>query len=188
MLVVVPEHLAFQWLAELFHKFNALFTLLTKERIAEMGGLDVALARSPLAIVSHEQLVANPAVALVAGLWLASIESRPGFDDTGVMVGLLLVVPAVVGGGTRALPDDVRLTLELLDEAGLANEVIAQGLVLNRVAYYDGASRAGELRMSDLHGRFPFLVTLPQSALERILQANPVLVLEISQLVGIHVL
>ena len=36
------------------------------------------------------------AVALVAGLWLASIESRPGFDDTGVMVGLLLVVPAVV--------------------------------------------------------------------------------------------
>src|SRR5512138_205499 len=66
VLVVVPEHLCFQWLAELFHKFNALFTLLTKERIAEMGGLDVALARSPLAIVSHEQLVANPALALVA--------------------------------------------------------------------------------------------------------------------------
>ena len=29
VLVVVPEHLAFQWLAELFHKFNALFTLLS---------------------------------------------------------------------------------------------------------------------------------------------------------------
>jgi ATP-dependent helicase HepA len=66
VLVVVPEHLCFQWLAELFHKFNALFTLLTKERIADMGGLDVALSRSPLAIVSHEQLVANPALALVA--------------------------------------------------------------------------------------------------------------------------
>jgi len=66
VLVVVPEHLCFQWLAELFHKFNALFTLLTKERIAELGGLDVAIAKSPLAIVSHEQLVANPALALVA--------------------------------------------------------------------------------------------------------------------------
>jgi len=66
VLVVVPEHLAFQWLAELFHKFNALFTLLTKERIAELGGLDVALSRSPLAIVSHELLVENPALALFA--------------------------------------------------------------------------------------------------------------------------
>ena len=40
VLVVVPEHLAFQWLAELFHKFNALFTLLTPERVAALGGAD----------------------------------------------------------------------------------------------------------------------------------------------------
>ena len=52
VLVVVPEHLAFQWLAELFHKFNALFTLLTPERIAALGGPEAALARSPHAIVS----------------------------------------------------------------------------------------------------------------------------------------
>src|SRR6266568_631958 len=56
VLVIVPEHLAFQWLAELFHKFNALFTLLTAERIAELGGPEAALARSPLAIVSLERL------------------------------------------------------------------------------------------------------------------------------------
>ena len=56
VLVVVPEHLAFQWLAELFHKFNALFTLLTPERIQELGGPEAALARSPLAILSLEQL------------------------------------------------------------------------------------------------------------------------------------
>ncbi|MFT3914229.1 MAG: SNF2-related protein [Anaeromyxobacteraceae bacterium] len=55
-LVVVPEHLSFQWLAELFHKFNALFTLLTDARIDELGGPAEALARSPLAIVSHEAL------------------------------------------------------------------------------------------------------------------------------------
>ncbi len=60
VLVVVPEHLAFQWLAELFHKFNALFTLLTKERIEEMGGAEAALARSPLAIVSLERLRDDP--------------------------------------------------------------------------------------------------------------------------------
>jgi ATP-dependent helicase HepA len=60
VLVVVPEHLAFQWLAELFHKFNALFTLLTDERIEEMGGAEAALARSPLAIVSLERLRADP--------------------------------------------------------------------------------------------------------------------------------
>ncbi len=56
VLVIVPEHLAFQWLAELFHKFNALFTLLTAERIAELGGPEAALARSPLSIVSLERL------------------------------------------------------------------------------------------------------------------------------------
>src|SRR5919198_1442880 len=60
VLVVVPEHLAFQWLAELFHKFNALFTLLTAERIEELGGPEAALARSPLAIVALERLRDDP--------------------------------------------------------------------------------------------------------------------------------
>ena len=60
VLVVVPEHLAFQWLAELFHKFNALFSLLTPERIAALGGAEAALARSPHAIVSFEALRDDP--------------------------------------------------------------------------------------------------------------------------------
>jgi len=36
----------------------------------------------------------------------------------------LFLAPAVVGGGTRALPNDVRLTLELLDERRFGNGVI----------------------------------------------------------------
>ena len=36
----------------------------------------------------------------------------------------LFLAPAVVGGGTRALPDSVRLTLELLDERRFDNGVI----------------------------------------------------------------
>jgi ATP-dependent helicase HepA len=66
VLVVVPEHLAFQWLAELFHKFNALFTLLTPERIASLGGPEPAFARSPHAIVSFEALKADPELASAA--------------------------------------------------------------------------------------------------------------------------
>ena len=66
VLVIVPEHLAFQWLAELFHKFNALFALLTPERIAALGGPEAALARSPLAIVSFEALSADEALAEAA--------------------------------------------------------------------------------------------------------------------------
>jgi ATP-dependent helicase HepA len=66
VLVVVPEHLAFQWLAELFHKFNALFTLLTPERIDELGGAEAALARSPHAIVSFEALRTGAELAAAA--------------------------------------------------------------------------------------------------------------------------
>jgi dihydrofolate reductase len=36
----------------------------------------------------------------------------------------LIVAPVVVGGGTRALPADVRLTLELLDERRFANGMV----------------------------------------------------------------
>src|SRR5512137_511556 len=66
VLVVVPEHLAFQWMAELFHKFNALFTLLSAERIAELGGPEAALTRSPHAIVTHERLRSDPELAAAA--------------------------------------------------------------------------------------------------------------------------
>src|SRR5512134_3605957 len=66
VLVIVPEHLAFQWLAELFHKFNALFALLTPERIAELGGAEAALARSPHAIVAFETLRDDEELAAAA--------------------------------------------------------------------------------------------------------------------------
>ena len=66
VLVVVPEHLAFLWLAELFHMFNALFALLSPERIAELGGAEAALARSPHAIVTFEALRADEALAAAA--------------------------------------------------------------------------------------------------------------------------
>ncbi|MEO8475862.1 MAG: dihydrofolate reductase family protein [Actinomycetota bacterium] len=53
----------------------------------------------------------------------------PGLAAQALRAGLvdechLIVVPAVVGGGTRTLPDDVRLTLELLDERRFANGTV----------------------------------------------------------------
>ena len=38
VLVVAPHHLTVQWLAELFHKFNQLFTLLDTDRMAASRG------------------------------------------------------------------------------------------------------------------------------------------------------
>ena len=34
------------------------------------------------------------------------------------------MTPVIVGGGTRSLPDDVRLQLELLDERRFGNGVV----------------------------------------------------------------
>jgi hypothetical protein len=36
----------------------------------------------------------------------------------------LFVAPAIVGGGTQALPDKVRLNLELLDERRFGNGTV----------------------------------------------------------------
>ncbi len=84
VLVIVPEHLAVQWLVELFHKFNALFTLLTPERIASLGGPEAALARSPHAIVSFEALRGVGELAAAAAelpLDLVVVDEAHHLDD-----------------------------------------------------------------------------------------------------------
>ena len=53
----------------------------------------------------------------------------PGLAAEAIEAGLvdeyqLLLVPAVVGGGTRAFPDDVRVSLELVDEHRFANGAV----------------------------------------------------------------
>ena len=53
----------------------------------------------------------------------------PGLAAQAMRAGLvdelrLFLTPIVVGGGTRALPDDVRVELELLDERRFGNGVV----------------------------------------------------------------
>ncbi|MHC4697991.1 MAG: FAD-dependent oxidoreductase [Planctomycetota bacterium] len=57
-------------------------------------------------------------------------------------------------------------SLRLLDQAGVAAELIQQGHRVDRVALYDGAERQTEMKLSELPGDFPFLLVLPQSVLE----------------------
>lgn len=61
-------------------------------------------------------------------------------------------------------------TLKLLERSGLAREIIAQGLQVGTFAFFDGRNRTAELKISDPGGEFPFLLILPQSALERVLE------------------
>ena len=56
----------------------------------------------------------------IGGPHLAAEALRAGLVDE---VGLL-VSPVVVGGGNPALPDDVRIDLELLDERRFGNGVV----------------------------------------------------------------
>jgi ATP-dependent helicase HepA len=70
VLVVAPSHLTVQWLVELFHKFNHLFTLLDTERyeesLEEQPGVS-PWARFDLVITSLEQLQRNEQAREEAG-------------------------------------------------------------------------------------------------------------------------
>jgi 2-polyprenyl-6-methoxyphenol hydroxylase-like FAD-dependent oxidoreductase len=58
-------------------------------------------------------------------------------------------------------------TLSLLDEAGLAEELINAGRKLTKVAYYEGRERRAEIDYSSLAAKYPYLLVVRQSLLER---------------------
>ncbi len=57
-------------------------------------------------------------------------------------------------------------TLRILDEAGLAEKLIASGRKLTKVAYYEGRERRAEIDYSQLASRHPYLLVVRQSVLE----------------------
>ena len=61
-------------------------------------------------------------------------------------------------------------SVRLLDGLGLAEPVVEQGRRLETVAFYDRTERRAELKLSDLSGPYPFLVVMPQAALEGLLE------------------
>ena len=57
-------------------------------------------------------------------------------------------------------------TLRILDEAGLAEGLIAAGRKVTKVAYYEGRERRAEIDYSSLASRHPYLLLVRQSVLE----------------------
>ena len=58
-------------------------------------------------------------------------------------------------------------TLEILDEAGLAEQLISVGRKLTKVAYYEGRDRHAEIDYSSLGSTHPYLLVVRQSVLEQ---------------------
>jgi 2-polyprenyl-6-methoxyphenol hydroxylase-like FAD-dependent oxidoreductase len=58
-------------------------------------------------------------------------------------------------------------TLSILDEAGLAGPLVDAGRKLTAVSYYQGPEKRAEIDYSRLSSKYPFLLVLRQSLLER---------------------
>lgn len=61
-------------------------------------------------------------------------------------------------------------TLKLLAGVGLADAILERGRRIPKIAFYEGDTRRVEIKFSEIGGDFPFLLVLPQSALEGILE------------------
>ncbi len=61
-------------------------------------------------------------------------------------------------------------SLELFDDLGLAKDLITHGHRVETIAFYEGSNRRGEMNLSKLDAKFPFVLVLPQSGLEAMLE------------------
>lgn len=60
-------------------------------------------------------------------------------------------------------------SLELLDELGVAERLVSQGTVIERVAIYDGQEARGCLDLTALPRKFPFVLALPQQTFSQVM-------------------
>ena len=63
-------------------------------------------------------------------------------------------------------------SLELLDNLGMAEELISNGQRIDAIGFYEGTDRQAGLDLGDLDAKFPFVLALPQRELEAVLQAR----------------
>ena len=61
-------------------------------------------------------------------------------------------------------------SLAILQKVGLAADAIEMGRRINSVGFYGENERRAEIKLSELHGEFPFALVLEQSALENLLE------------------
>jgi len=63
-------------------------------------------------------------------------------------------------------------SLTLLERLGLLPEALELGHRIEKVAFYEGKSRRAEIELSRLGGDYPFVLVLPQSTLEDLLERS----------------
>jgi 2-polyprenyl-6-methoxyphenol hydroxylase-like FAD-dependent oxidoreductase len=103
-----------------------------------------------------------------------------GAGPAGLVTGLLLaeqgfyptIIDAASGTTTHSYACALHpYSLSLLSRFGLMRELLEWGNRIDTVAFYDGWARKAELKLSNLDLEFPYLLVLPQSALEWILES-----------------
>lgn len=72
---------------------------------------------------------------------------------------------------SKALAVNVR-TMELLESSGLTERLVTAGQRLNRMRFFSGNTHLADIRFDGLDHRYNFLVSLPQSETERILEED----------------
>lgn len=97
------------------------------------------------------------------GLWTALLLAESGLEVT--------VIDREARTTARSYACGLHpATLRLLDQLGLAESAIKRGRRVDTVGFYEGAERQAEINLSKLGGDFPFLLILPQNALEGLLE------------------
>lgn len=104
-----------------------------------------------------------------------------GGGPAGMLTALLLgqrgVDVRVVDQGRRSSRNNYALalhpaSLELLDRIGVAEELVGRGRRINVVAFYEGTQPRLRLALEESGGKFPFVLVLPQRALEEALKGR----------------
>jgi len=174
VLVVTPSHLMVQWLAELFHKFQQLFTLVDGERLARGRQEEPGISpweRFPRVVTSLELLARSPEEsreAAAAGWDLVIVDEahhlrgEKAFAAVEALAqrswGLLLLTATPM----QLDPDEYRALLTLLDpvtapDARAFRARIDRQEALSRTvrALLEGDDAEGTAAISALRKRFP---------------------------------
>lgn len=102
-----------------------------------------------------------------------------GAGPVGLLAGLLLaeggvqvkIVDQAIRTATRSYACALHPgTLQLLDKLGLAGQLLEVGHRIDKIALYEGAKRRAEVNLADLEAEHPYILILPQTALEDLLE------------------
>jgi 2-polyprenyl-6-methoxyphenol hydroxylase-like FAD-dependent oxidoreductase len=105
---------------------------------------------------------------LIAGAGPVGLMSAALLADAGVKVD---IIDRQERATTRSYACAVHpASLRLLDGLGLAAPILKQGRRIQTMAFYEGSARRAEIDLTKLSADFPFVLVLPQSALEEAIE------------------